>query len=92
LQPPALFIWGDEDPLVPHTFGRHVSDALPQARQVVMEECGHVPQVELPEDANRMIIDFIASARSSHATRTVARIERARKRLRAAPALVRLAG
>ena len=33
LQPPALFIWGDRDVLVPAGFGRFVAEALPSARR-----------------------------------------------------------
>lgn len=59
LRPPALFIWGDRDRLVPAAFSRHVADVLPHARQVVLKECGHVPQVELPERANGLIRDQV---------------------------------
>jgi pimeloyl-ACP methyl ester carboxylesterase len=59
LRPPALFIWGDRDRLVPAAFSRHVADVLPHARQVVLNECGHVPQVELPERANGLIRDQV---------------------------------
>jgi pimeloyl-ACP methyl ester carboxylesterase/putative sterol carrier protein len=62
LRPPALFVWGDEDRLVPAGFARHVGEALPEARQVVLEECGHVPQVELPERTNRLVRDHVLSA------------------------------
>ncbi len=55
LGPPALFVWGENDRLVPAAFARHVRDALPGARQVVLAECGHVPQVELPERTNGLI-------------------------------------
>jgi pimeloyl-ACP methyl ester carboxylesterase len=55
LRPPALFIWGDSDRIVPASFSKHVADALPDADRVVLPECGHVPQVELPERANRLI-------------------------------------
>jgi pimeloyl-ACP methyl ester carboxylesterase len=44
LQPPALFVWGDSDRLVPSGFARHVAEALPQARQEILSECGHVPR------------------------------------------------
>ena len=81
LQPPAMFVWGDDDPLVPLAFCVHVTEALPEARQVVLNECGHVPQVELPEDTNGLIADFMAKARDSHRAHAVARIERARRRL-----------
>ena len=65
LEPPAMFVWGDEDPLVPHAFSRYVREALPDARQVVLEQCGHVPQVEHPVDANALVHDFIGHAQAS---------------------------
>jgi pimeloyl-ACP methyl ester carboxylesterase len=55
LSPPALFVWGDADRLVPAAFARHVAEALPDAQQVVLSECGHVPQVELPTRTNALI-------------------------------------
>jgi pimeloyl-ACP methyl ester carboxylesterase len=69
LRPPALFVWGDRDRLVPAAFSRHVSEALPAARQVILPECGHVPQVELPEQANALIrrqIDAAVGGRGRH--------------------------
>jgi pimeloyl-ACP methyl ester carboxylesterase len=72
LRPPALFIWGDEDRLVPAGFARHVTEALPAARQVVLEECGHVPQVELPERTNRLVRDHVLSMASSAAAPSAA--------------------
>jgi pimeloyl-ACP methyl ester carboxylesterase len=69
LRPPALFVWGDRDRLVPAAFSRHVGEALPAARQVILPECGHVPQVELPEQANALIrrqIDAAAGGRGRH--------------------------
>jgi pimeloyl-ACP methyl ester carboxylesterase/putative sterol carrier protein len=59
LEPPSLFVWGDQDRLVPAGFARHVAEALPQARQEILTECGHVPQVELPERTNAMIRGLI---------------------------------
>jgi pimeloyl-ACP methyl ester carboxylesterase len=58
LQPPALFIWGGHDKLVPPSFERHVRRWLPEARQVTLESCGHVPQVECPERTNQLLVDF----------------------------------
>ena len=39
----------------------------PTARQVVLEQCGHVPQVEHPVDANALVHDFIGHAQASAA-------------------------
>ena len=59
LLPPALFVWGDRDRLVPSSFARHVADALPSAGQVVLEDCGHVPHVEHPADTMAMVRGFL---------------------------------
>jgi pimeloyl-ACP methyl ester carboxylesterase len=62
LRPPALFVWGEGDRLVPAAFSTHVADAVPQARQVILPDCGHVPQVELPERTNGLIRSQIETA------------------------------
>ena len=59
LVPPALFVWGDRDRLVPSSFARHVATALPDAGQVVLEDCGHVPQFEHPAETMQMIRGFL---------------------------------
>lgn len=61
LQPPALFVWGDRDRLVPASFARHVTNALPDARSVVLEDSGHVPQFEHPEQTHALVRAFLAS-------------------------------
>lgn len=61
LKPPALFLWGDRDVLVPAGFARFVAEALPNAKSVVLEDCGHVPQFEHPELTGQLVRDFIAA-------------------------------
>ena len=65
LQHPALFIWGSHDPLVPCSFGRHVRKWLPSAEQLTIQNCGHVPQVERPEETNELLLGFFAEAEQS---------------------------
>ena len=62
LTPPALFVWGSDDRVVPARFSRHVAAILPEARQAILGDCGHVPQVELPEETHEMVRGFIESA------------------------------
>jgi pimeloyl-ACP methyl ester carboxylesterase len=59
LEPPALFIWGSKDPLVPAAFERHVREAVPQAKHVTLGS-GHIPQVERPAQLHREIGKFLA--------------------------------
>jgi pimeloyl-ACP methyl ester carboxylesterase len=67
LGPPALFIWGSHDRLIPPGFRRHVQKWLPSAEQVTLEECGHVPQVERPEETNELLTNFFARVDASFA-------------------------
>jgi pimeloyl-ACP methyl ester carboxylesterase len=55
LEPPALFVWGTHDKLIPAGFRRHVEEWLPSAEQIVLDGCGHVPQVERPEQTAGML-------------------------------------
>ena len=62
LSAPSLFVWGTHDPLIPAKFKHHVERWLPRAEQVVLENCGHVPQVERPEQVNPMLQRFFGAA------------------------------
>ncbi|MDQ6807592.1 MAG: alpha/beta fold hydrolase [Actinomycetota bacterium] len=79
LEPPALFVWGSHDPVIPPAFGRHVRQWLPSAEQVIMQGCGHVPQVERPEECNRLLLDFFARVEAMSAG-TAARTARGHAR------------
>jgi pimeloyl-ACP methyl ester carboxylesterase len=59
LERPALFLWGDRDQLVPWRFAPHVETALPAARSIVLEDCGHVPQFEHPEHTHALVREFL---------------------------------
>ena len=63
LSRPALFIFGDNDRLVPRAFLRHVRRALPDAEYEVFDDCGHVPQFELPDRTNTRVRAFFAPGR-----------------------------
>jgi pimeloyl-ACP methyl ester carboxylesterase len=62
LEPPALFVWGNDDRLIPAGFSRYVRKWLPHADQVTLEGCGHVPQVERPDEVNELLTKFFARA------------------------------
>ncbi len=53
-----MFVWSSHDKLVPARFSRHVARWLPAAKQVVIDACGHVPQVERPEQTNELLTRF----------------------------------
>lgn len=59
LSRPALFVWGEKDWLVPARFERHVEKCLPDATSIVLEDCGHVPQYELPHETHALVRKFL---------------------------------
>jgi pimeloyl-ACP methyl ester carboxylesterase len=58
LEPPALFVWGSHDTIIPPAFARHVARWLPSAEQIVLEGCGHVPQVECAAQCSGLLERF----------------------------------
>jgi pimeloyl-ACP methyl ester carboxylesterase len=69
LESPALFVWGSHDMLIPAGFKRHVAEWLPRAEQVVLEGCGHVPQVERPDETSALVGGFLAGIDAAGAAR-----------------------
>jgi pimeloyl-ACP methyl ester carboxylesterase len=61
LDVPSLFIWGDRDWLVPASFAHYVTNALPEAQSVVLDDCGHVPQFERPDDTAALVRNFLST-------------------------------
>jgi 2-hydroxy-6-oxonona-2,4-dienedioate hydrolase len=61
IRAPALVLWTTHDPGSTVEIGRQLAGGLPDARFVVMENCGHWPQFEDPERFNRLQIDFLGT-------------------------------
>ena len=60
LTTPALLLWCEHDKIVPLKFGKRLATDLPDARIEVIEECGHIPHEEQPEETLRAIQSFVA--------------------------------
>lgn len=57
---PTLLVWGERDGVVPHCHARHALERLPHGRFRLIADCGHLPQVEQPEEFVRAVRDFLA--------------------------------
>jgi pimeloyl-ACP methyl ester carboxylesterase len=55
---PMLLIWGQEDRTVPIEYSRKVLELVPQVRFHVIEDAGHIPHYERPEEVTPLLIDF----------------------------------
>lgn len=56
---PTLIIWGAEDALIPLAAGRRMNSLIKDSKLLVIEECGHLPQEEMPERVVEEIARFI---------------------------------
>jgi 3-oxoadipate enol-lactonase len=58
---PTLVIHGEQDPLVPVENGRLLAQRIPGARFELLENCGHLPHHEWPEQTAKLIREFLAA-------------------------------
>ena len=57
---PTRIVWGREDRVVPVECGELYHQAIPSSDLVVMDNCGHFPQFEKPEEFIKTALDFMA--------------------------------
>ena len=46
----TLLVWGAEDRVVPPSYAEHFARLMPNARTVVLPDCGHFPMLERPTE------------------------------------------
>jgi len=57
---PTLVLWGHDDLLIPLSAGERYQKAIPGAKLVAFDQCGHIPQIEKPQEFNKVLLDFLA--------------------------------
>ena len=61
LTAPTLIVWGDSDQLLPVSHAHTARALIPGARLHIFERCGHAPNIEYPDEFNRLVMEFISS-------------------------------
>lgn len=56
---PTLVVWGANDELFPLDQGREYAAKIPNAKLMIIQDCGHVPSVEKPEAFLSAVISFL---------------------------------
>jgi pimeloyl-ACP methyl ester carboxylesterase len=67
METPSLFIYGEQDGIITHHFGRKIEQTLPSAEVHVWQDCGHVPQIEHPDRTAEVMLDFMKQAANKRA-------------------------
>jgi len=57
---PALVIWGKEDAIIPVECGEMYAKLLTNATLKTIDNCGHKPQMEKPQDFNDAVTSFLS--------------------------------
>jgi pimeloyl-ACP methyl ester carboxylesterase len=61
LDVPVLLFWGRNDRTLPLEQSRDILSAVPRAEFHIIENCGHIPHYERPEEVNTIIQGFLSS-------------------------------
>jgi pimeloyl-ACP methyl ester carboxylesterase len=62
---PTLIVWGRDDRLFSMDEARSYNKAIRGSKLVVIEQSGHVPQLEKSDDFNKAVLDFLTGPLSS---------------------------
>ena len=62
IQAPTLVVWGREDRWIPLAHADLFVEAIPGARKVVLDACGHMPQAETPDAVGRLLQEFLGGS------------------------------
>jgi pimeloyl-ACP methyl ester carboxylesterase len=59
IKAPSLLIWGTRDSAVDVRSGEALRQALPQCELALINDAGHLPFEETPDEFNRLVLDFL---------------------------------
>jgi len=63
LTQPTLVVWGRDDKLIPLSFGQRFHREIANSQLRVIENCGHLPQLECPAEFVTAVLEFFNSKR-----------------------------
>lgn len=56
---PTLLVWGNNDTITPPFVGEEFHKLIPNSKLLFIDECGHAPMMEQPEEFNRYLSEFL---------------------------------
>lgn len=64
IRTPCLVVSGSNDSLTTADMGREVSTLVPNAQFALIEDAGHLPNIEKPAQFERIVLDFLLAQRA----------------------------
>jgi len=62
VEAPTLIIWGAQDPIIPVAHAHIAHQMIKNSQLHILDRCGHVPQIEKPEEFNRLVLEFLGGS------------------------------
>jgi 2-hydroxy-6-oxonona-2,4-dienedioate hydrolase len=59
IKQPTLLIWGANDTITPPFVGREFHRMIPNSELHLIENCGHAPMMEVPDEFNKVLHKFL---------------------------------
>ena len=60
IKQPTLILWGREDRLIPLSFGERLNHEIAASELRIIDNCGHMPHVECPDQFNAAVLQFFS--------------------------------
>jgi pimeloyl-ACP methyl ester carboxylesterase len=66
---PALIVWGKYDELANPAGADRLEKTIPGSKKVIVDDCGHMPQLEKADEFNRIVRDFLKGGETKSTSR-----------------------
>jgi len=68
IKQPTCLIWGNNDTITPPFVGKEFNRLIPNSELHFVDKCGHAPMMEVPEEFNKILDEFLNKLRVPAAT------------------------
>jgi 2-hydroxy-6-oxonona-2,4-dienedioate hydrolase len=68
IKQPTCLIWGNNDTITPPFVGKEFNRLIPGSELYFVDKCGHAPMMEVPDEFNRILGQFLAKHSTVAAT------------------------
>ena len=68
IKQPVCLIWGNNDTITPPFVAKEFNRLIPHSELHFVDKCGHAPMMEVPDEFNRILTEFLAKQKTPAAT------------------------
>lgn len=68
IKQPTCLIWGNNDTITPPFVGKEFQRLIPNSELHFVDQCGHAPMMEVPEEFNKILGEFLSKLKTPAAT------------------------